>query len=128
MFTFRDNEDLKQAISHFYESERPTAALCHGTAALMDDHSQDDQFEPEEEESEDTDDELDRAPQPGNTPAPDEGPLESGAITGYDPDEYSGFAFGMGVERLIMLRTGVDDLRAFAVNDLRFLRQLARAA
>lgn len=36
MFTFRDNEDLKQAISHFYESERPTAVLCHGTAALMD--------------------------------------------------------------------------------------------
>jgi putative intracellular protease/amidase len=36
MFTFRDNEDLKQAISHFYEYERPTAALCHGTAALMD--------------------------------------------------------------------------------------------
>jgi putative intracellular protease/amidase len=36
MFTFRDNEYLKQAISHFYESERPTAALCHGTAALMD--------------------------------------------------------------------------------------------
>lgn len=47
---------------------------------------------------------------------------------GYDPDEYSGFAFGMGVERLIMLRTGVDDVRAFAGNDLRFLRQLARAA
>jgi putative intracellular protease/amidase len=36
MFTFRDNEDLKQAISHFYESEKPTAVLCHGTAALMD--------------------------------------------------------------------------------------------
>ena len=36
MFSFRDDEDLKQAISHFYESERPTAALCHGTAALMD--------------------------------------------------------------------------------------------
>ena len=36
MFTFRDNEDLKQAISYFYESERPNAALCHGTAALMD--------------------------------------------------------------------------------------------
>ena len=36
MFTFRDNEDLKQAISHFYELERPTAALCHGTAAIMD--------------------------------------------------------------------------------------------
>ena len=36
MFTFRDNENLKQAISHFHESEKPTAALCHGTAALMD--------------------------------------------------------------------------------------------
>jgi putative intracellular protease/amidase len=36
MFTFRDNEDLKRAISHFYESEKPTAALCHGTAALID--------------------------------------------------------------------------------------------
>jgi phenylalanyl-tRNA synthetase alpha subunit len=34
----------------------------------------------------------------------------------------------MGIERLIMLRTGVDDVRAFASNDLRFLRQLARAA
>jgi phenylalanyl-tRNA synthetase alpha chain len=47
---------------------------------------------------------------------------------GYDPDLYSGFAFGLGVERLTMMRTGVDDLRAFAGNDLRFLRQLARAA
>ncbi len=36
MFTFRDNEDLKRAIAYFYESEKPTAALCHGTAALMD--------------------------------------------------------------------------------------------
>ncbi len=36
MFTFRDNEELKRAIARFYEAEKPTAALCHGTAALMD--------------------------------------------------------------------------------------------
>jgi putative intracellular protease/amidase len=36
MFTFRENEDLGRAIVHFYESERPTAAYCHGTAALID--------------------------------------------------------------------------------------------
>jgi phenylalanyl-tRNA synthetase alpha chain len=47
---------------------------------------------------------------------------------GYDPHVYSGFAFGLGIERMTMMRTGVDDLRAFAGNDLRFLRQLARAA
>src|SRR4051812_29474734 len=47
---------------------------------------------------------------------------------GYDPDVYSGFAFGLGIERLTMMRSGVDDLRAFAGNDLRFLRQFARAA
>jgi phenylalanyl-tRNA synthetase alpha chain len=47
---------------------------------------------------------------------------------GYDPEVYSGFAFGLGVERLVMMRSGVDDLRAFAGNDLRFLRQFARAA
>lgn len=47
---------------------------------------------------------------------------------GYDPDAYSGFAFGLGIERMIMMRSGVDDLRAFAGNDLRFLRQFARAA
>ncbi|MFW6323059.1 MAG: phenylalanine--tRNA ligase subunit alpha, partial [Guyparkeria sp.] len=40
-----------------------------------------------------------------------------------DPAEVSGFAIGMGVERLAMLRYGVDDLRAFFENDLRFLRQ-----
>ena len=33
MFTFRDNDDLKSAIRVFYESEKPTAALCHGVAA-----------------------------------------------------------------------------------------------
>lgn len=42
---------------------------------------------------------------------------------GLDPAEVSGFAIGMGVERLAMLRYGVDDLRAFFENDLRFLRQ-----
>jgi phenylalanyl-tRNA synthetase alpha chain len=46
---------------------------------------------------------------------------------GYDPEVYSGFAFGLGVERLVMMRSGVDDLRLFAGNDLRFLRQFARA-
>ena len=42
---------------------------------------------------------------------------------GIDPEEYNGFAFGMGVERLTMLRYGVNDLRAFFENDLRFLKQ-----
>lgn len=40
-----------------------------------------------------------------------------------DPETYSGFAFGMGVERLTMLRYGVNDLRAFFENDVRFLKQ-----
>ncbi len=40
-----------------------------------------------------------------------------------DPEQYTGFAFGMGVERLTMLRYGVNDLRAFFENDLRFLQQ-----
>ena len=42
---------------------------------------------------------------------------------GIDPTEFTGYAFGMGVERLTMLRYGVDDLRAFFENDLRFLEQ-----
>ena len=42
---------------------------------------------------------------------------------GVDSTKYSGFAFGMGVERLTMLRYGVDDLRLFFENDLRFLKQ-----
>ena len=42
---------------------------------------------------------------------------------GIDPEKYSGFAFGMGAERLTMLRYGVNDLRAFFENDLRFLKQ-----
>lgn len=42
---------------------------------------------------------------------------------GYDPDEVSGFAFGMGIERVAMLRRGINDLRAFFENDVRFLKQ-----
>ncbi|WP_097460678.1 phenylalanine--tRNA ligase subunit alpha [Mangrovitalea sediminis] len=42
---------------------------------------------------------------------------------GIDPEKYSGFAFGLGVERMAMLRYGVNDLRTFFENDLRFLRQ-----
>ncbi len=44
---------------------------------------------------------------------------------GIDPDVYTGFAFGLGVERLLMMRYGVNDIRAFAGNDLRFLSQFA---
>lgn len=42
---------------------------------------------------------------------------------GYDPNEVSGFAFGVGIERVTMLRHGIDDLRAFFENDIRFLKQ-----
>lgn len=42
---------------------------------------------------------------------------------GYNPEEVSGFAFGMGIERITMLRHGIDDLRAFFENDMRFLKQ-----
>lgn len=44
-------------------------------------------------------------------------------MSGIDPEEFQGFAFGMGVERLAMLRYGVNDLRLFFDNDLRFLAQ-----
>ena len=40
-----------------------------------------------------------------------------------DPEQYHGFAFGMGLDRLTMLRYGVNDLRLFFENDLQFLRQ-----
>jgi len=43
---------------------------------------------------------------------------------GYDPERWSGFAFGMGVERIAMLKYGIDDIRLFFENDLRFLQQL----
>jgi len=44
-------------------------------------------------------------------------------MVGYDPEEVTGFAFGMGIERIAMLKFGIDDLRLFFENDLRFLRQ-----
>ena len=44
---------------------------------------------------------------------------------GIDPERYTGFAFGLGVERFAMLRYGVEDLRSFFDNDLRFLKQFA---
>jgi phenylalanyl-tRNA synthetase alpha chain len=43
---------------------------------------------------------------------------------GYDPEKYSGFAFGMGIERIAILKYGIPDIRLFYENDLRFLRQL----
>jgi phenylalanyl-tRNA synthetase alpha chain len=42
---------------------------------------------------------------------------------GLDPERYIGFAFGSGLERLTMLRYGINDLRLFFENDLRFLKQ-----
>jgi phenylalanyl-tRNA synthetase alpha chain len=42
---------------------------------------------------------------------------------GYDPEEWSGFAFGMGVERPALLKHNIDDIRYFYGNDLRFLQQ-----
>ncbi|MDD3618592.1 MAG: phenylalanine--tRNA ligase subunit alpha [Desulfobulbaceae bacterium] len=44
-------------------------------------------------------------------------------MVNYDPDAYSGFAFGLGVERIAMLKYGIDDIRLFYENDLRFLGQ-----
>jgi phenylalanyl-tRNA synthetase alpha chain len=46
-------------------------------------------------------------------------------FVGYDPEAVSGFAFGMGVERIAMLKYGIDDIRLFFQNDLRFLRQFS---
>ncbi|WP_127532602.1 phenylalanine--tRNA ligase subunit alpha [Paenibacillus kobensis] len=45
---------------------------------------------------------------------------------GYDPNEVSAFAFGMGVERIALLKYGIDDIRHFYTNDQRFLNQFAR--
>jgi phenylalanyl-tRNA synthetase alpha chain len=44
-------------------------------------------------------------------------------IVGYDPESISGFAFGIGVERIAMLKSGLDDIRLFFENDIRFLQQ-----
>lgn len=46
--------------------------------------------------------------------------LENGKI---DPSRFSGFAFGMGIERITMLKYGIHDLRIFSENDVRFLDQ-----
>ena len=45
------------------------------------------------------------------------------SLNGYDPQQVSGFAFGMGIERIAMLLYGIDDLRNFYENDVRFLEQ-----
>ena len=45
--------------------------------------------------------------------------------SGIDPEKYSGYAFGMGIERLAMLYYGVRDLRTFYDNDLSFLKQFS---
>ena len=47
-------------------------------------------------------------------------------MSGYDPKEYSGFAFGIGIERVAMLRYGIDDIRKFYQGDVRFIEQFKR--
>lgn len=47
-------------------------------------------------------------------------------MSGYDPKEYSGFAFGVGIERVAMLRYGVDDIRKFYQSDVRFIEQFKK--
>ena len=44
-------------------------------------------------------------------------------MAGYDPEKYQGFAFGIGIERITMLKYGIDDIRAFYTNDPRFIRE-----
>jgi phenylalanyl-tRNA synthetase alpha chain len=46
---------------------------------------------------------------------------------GIDSEKYTGFAFGMGIERIAMLKYGVKDLRLYFENDVRFLRQFSAA-
>ncbi|MBO8156415.1 MAG: phenylalanine--tRNA ligase subunit alpha [Bacillaceae bacterium] len=48
-------------------------------------------------------------------------------MAGFDPDVYNGFAFGMGPERIAMLKYGIDDIRHFYINDVRFLKQFHQA-
>jgi len=48
-------------------------------------------------------------------------------MAGYDPDVYTGFAFGMGPDRIAMLKYGIDDIRHFYTNDIRFLKQYYKA-
>jgi len=49
-------------------------------------------------------------------------------MNGYDPEVYSGFAFGIGIERVAILRYGIDDIRKFYQNDIRFLHQYRKKA
>ena len=49
-------------------------------------------------------------------------------MNGYDPELYSGFAFGIGIERVAILRYGIDDIRKFYQNDVRFLHQFKKKA
>ena len=44
-------------------------------------------------------------------------------MAGYDPEEVTGFAFGLGIERIAMLKYGIDDIRLLYENDQRFLEQ-----
>ncbi len=47
-------------------------------------------------------------------------------MSGYDPDVWSGFAFGVGIERVAMLRYGIDDIRRLYQNDIRFIKQFVK--
>jgi len=47
-------------------------------------------------------------------------------MSGYDPKEYTGFAFGIGIERVAILKYGVDDIRRFYTNDIRFMQEFKR--
>ena len=47
-------------------------------------------------------------------------------MAGYDPDVYSGFGFGIGIERVAMLRYGIDDIRRIYTGDVRFIKQFKR--
>jgi len=47
-------------------------------------------------------------------------------MSGFDPDVYQGFAFGIGLDRIIMLQYGIDDIKRIYTNDLRFLNQFRR--
>ncbi|HCD10049.1 MAG TPA: phenylalanine--tRNA ligase subunit alpha, partial [Thermoanaerobacter sp.] len=44
-------------------------------------------------------------------------------MSGIDPEKYSGFAFGLGIDRITMLKYGIEDLRLLFENDLRFIQQ-----
>ena len=48
------------------------------------------------------------------------------AINGIDPKKYSGFAFGVGIERVAMLKYGIKDIRDLYTNDMRFLKDFKR--